>query len=176
MNYLFAQMNDILLMEGGNLSANFWVALISSVKFIFAVPASYIFGNSFIHTILITSLGGISGIVFFHYLSRYVIFSDRIGFRMYFSVFRNISGFKATPSPASLTRRRFSRRNRLIVWFFRRYGLAGIIILTPVLLSIPLGTILTYRYSSGRAGSLVMLCVSVVVWSIVLSATGLFFR
>ena len=168
-------MNDILLMEGGALPGYLWIALISSVKFIFAVPASYIFGNSFILTILITSLGGISGIVFFHYLSRYVIFSGRTGFRKYFGAFRKIPGVMITPSAASLARRRFNRRNRLLVRFFRRYGLAGIIILTPVLLSIPLGTILTYRYSSGRAGSLVMLCVSVIAWSVVLSATGLFF-
>ncbi len=175
MMFLFAEMNDILLMEGGNLPAYLWIALISSVKFIFAVPASYIFGNTFILTILITSLGGISGILFFHYLSRYVIFNDRIGFRVYSRVFRKIAGFKVAPPAVALTRRRFYRRNRLLVRFSRHYGLAGIIILTPVFLSIPLGTISTYRYSSGRAGSLVLLCVSVVAWSVVLSATGLFF-
>ena len=56
-------MNDILLTGGGDLPGYLWIALISSVKFILAVPASYIFGNSFLLTILITSLGGISGIL-----------------------------------------------------------------------------------------------------------------
>ncbi|WP_324546914.1 hypothetical protein [Lentimicrobium sp.] len=172
---MFALMNDILLTGGGDLPGYLWIALISSVKFILAVPASYIFGNSFLLTILITSLGGISGILFFHYLSRYVIFSDGFGFHIYFRALEQLTGFTIIPSAASETRSPFGRRNRLLVRLIRRYGLTGIIILTPVLLSIPLGTILTYRFTSGRVGSLIMLCFSVVAWSVVLSATGLFF-
>lgn len=162
--FLFVVMNNILLKAVGDLPGYLWIALISSAQFIFAIPVSYIFGNSFLLTILITSLAGISGILFFHYLIRYAFFSDGPGSRMYFNVFRKIAGFKITSPAASRIGTRCKRRNRLLVRFFRRYVLAGVYIHTPILLSIPLGAILTYRYSPGRAVSLVMPCVFIVTW------------
>jgi membrane protein DedA with SNARE-associated domain len=48
------------------------IILISAVKFILAAPASYLFGFSYTHTIISTTIGGWIGVLSFFYGGRYV--------------------------------------------------------------------------------------------------------
>lgn len=148
------------------------ILAISSVKFLFAPPLSFEFGFTFIQTWLVTTLGGIVGVVFFFYLSK--------GFlALYFRYLAiHLSPFYAKLRTivwkryqfAVPTKRNFTFRNKSLVKIRRKYGLAGIIILTPILLSIPLGTFLAIKYYSRQKNLLAYLSLSVVVWSLVMSS------
>jgi hypothetical protein len=57
-----------------------------------------------------------------------------------------------------------------------KYGLLGIIILTPILLSIPLGTMLANRYYSTKKRIPLYLIISVICWSFILTSFFSFMR
>jgi hypothetical protein len=63
----------------------------------------------------------------------------------------------------------FSFKSRAMVKIRRKYGLAGIVILTPVLLSIPLGAFLAARYYGSSRFLVLYLVASVAGWSLLMS-------
>ncbi|MBL4585585.1 MAG: hypothetical protein JKX84_00800 [Flavobacteriales bacterium] len=65
--------------------------------------------------------------------------------------------------------------NKLIVKIKRDYGLIGLAAVTPILLSIPLGTFLAARYFDNKRKVLTYLCASVVVWSVIVSSVVIIF-
>ncbi|MEI6747637.1 MAG: hypothetical protein ACOYMF_10380 [Bacteroidales bacterium] len=148
------------------------ILAISSVKFIFAPPLSFGFGFTFLQTWFVTTMGGIAGVVFFFYLSKGII-------ALYFRYFANhLSSFYTklrtivwNRSPfQSHHKKVFTFRNKSLVKIRQRYGLTGIIILTPILLSIPLGTFLAIKYYSRQKNLLGYLSLSVIVWSLLISS------
>ena len=60
-------------------------------------------------------------------------------------------------------KRKFTRRNRFIVKFKRNYGMYGIILLTPWLLSLVLGAILLRKYYSNRKEALPIALIAITV-------------
>ena len=149
------------------------ILLISAVKLMVAAPVSYLFGYSYLHTLLNTAIGGLMGVVFFFFLSRILI-------RLYYSFtppiirkFRSIAGMPekthALPSLKHGRRRVFNKKNRVIVKIRTTYGMPGIIILTPIFLSIPFGTFLALKYYSSSRNLLAWLSLSVIVWSVLLT-------
>ena len=133
----------------------FIVIFSSTWKFAATFPvAVYLFHMSFIETILYTNIGGCIGVVVFTLFSKWLI--------MLYDAFW----------PAKLTYKRrskkvFSRRNRLLVMLKNKYGLAGIVILTPVLLSIPLGVFLNTKYYGYKKISYLYLLLSQFIWSVI---------
>jgi hypothetical protein len=148
------------------------ILALSSVKFLFAPPLSFEFGFSFLQTWLVTTLGGIAGVVFFFYLSKgllalyYRYFAYHVS-TFYFKMRTIVWNRYKIPRT---TRKIFTFRNKSLVKIRRQYGLAGIIILTPILLSIPLGTFLALKYYSRQKNLLAYLSLSVVIWSLVMSS------
>ena len=72
--------------------------------------------------------------------------------------------------PKFIPARRFTKRNRMIIKIVNKFGMAGIVILTPVLLSIPVGTFIATRYYSANRFLLVYLSASVLFWSLFMSS------
>lgn len=146
------------------------ILLISAVKFLVAAPASYLFGYSYIQTILNTTIGGWIGVLFFYYAGRYIFLHFPFWKRRVRKFYHKLSGIPLhTSHTITEPKRAFTRRNRFIVMIRSRFGFPGLIILTPVLLSIPLGTFLAVRYYSKRRGLLAWLSLSVMVWSVLIS-------
>jgi uncharacterized membrane protein len=147
------------------------VFAVSSIKFLFAPALSFGMGLNFIQTLLSTTAGGIVGVVVFFFLSRWIIQLYSKYFVFYFhsiktSVYRALKISLPVFAPA----RRFTKRNRLIIKIVRKYGLFGIVALTPVMLSIPVGTFLATRYYSSNRYLLVYLSGSVLFWSLFMSS------
>lgn len=149
------------------------ILLISAVKLLVAAPVSYLFGYSYLHTLLNTAIGGLMGVIFFFFLSRTL-------FRLYrnyapdiIKKIRNIAGLPENIHPVKSLKhgpgKIFNRRNRVIVKIRMTYGMPGIIILTPIFLSIPFGTFLALKYYSSRRNLLAWLSLSVVLWSVLLT-------
>jgi hypothetical protein len=140
--------------------------LSSSVKFAVTFPLAIIqFNFSFLETILWTNVGGILGVYFFAFLSEKVIAWWNRTFR------------RAFPSPAerrATGKRIFTKRNRRIVRIKQRYGLIGLAITTPLLLSIPLGTFLVVRYYRISRRGLLCLILANVGWSLIFTSFYMF--
>lgn len=149
------------------------ILVISAVKFLVAAPASYLFGYSYLETMLNTTIGGWIGVLFFYYAGRFIFSRFPFWKKRVRKFYHTLAGIpvhrQIILNQNSETRKVFTRRNRFIVMIRSRYGFPGLIILTPVLLSIPIGTFLIVRYYSSRRGHLGWLSLSVMVWSVVIS-------
>jgi len=140
--------------------------LFSSVKFAMTFPVAVIqFEFSFFETILWTNVGGILGIYFFAFLSDKLIAWWNRNFRK--------SRSKGSPDESS-GKKVFTRRKRRIVRIKQKYGLLGIALSTPILLSIPLGTFLVVRYYRFSRTKFLYLIVSNLAWSIIYTGFYLF--
>jgi hypothetical protein len=147
------------------------VFLVSSIKFLIAPALSFGMGLNFIQTLLSTTAGGIVGVFVFFFLSRWILQLYSRYFFYYFHLLRmKIYGFFNITAPKFIPARRFTKRNRMIIKIVKKFGLAGLVIATPVLLSIPLGTFIATRYYSSNRFLLVYLSASVLFWSLFMSS------
>ena len=133
----------------------FGLLIFSGVKFFLAPSTAIISGYTFLETILITTAGGIGGVITFFYFGEFMQY-----------LFRRRKSKKE--------KKKFTRFNRYIIKVKSTYGLVGLALLTPCLLSIPLGALLAARYFDDDKRTLPFLLASVVIWSLVLTtATSL---
>lgn len=65
--------------------------------------------------------------------------------------------------------KRFTKRNRIFVRIWRRWGIIGVSFLTPLLLTPIGGALLANAYSGKRSKILLYMLISAVFWSFVLS-------
>jgi len=148
------------------------VLLVSGFKFIFAPLLSFKLGFSYFQTILFTSIGGLLGVIFFFYLSAAILSL----FRKFWPLIKNYF-FKQIQQKKIITyNKKFSFKNKFLVNARKKYGLWGIALLTPVLLSIPLGTFLANKYYKNKKTVLLSLIFSVFCWSIIISSVYAFFK
>jgi hypothetical protein len=151
---------------------------ISSVKFIFAFPVAFEYKLNVWETIAATTAGGVSGIFFFAFISDYLIVRWH-RFRLVF--FHRKTRIKAIPKiiehKLNYSKDRiFTNKNKRYVRLKQRFGLFGIALLTPIILSIPLGTFHAIRFYRRKKSTLFALVLAVVIWSFVLSSLLYFFE
>jgi hypothetical protein len=149
--------------------------LISSVKFIFAFPFALKYHFSFPLTLLVTSLGGIAGVLFFAFISAELLIFYHWFVHVYLAKFprshrfaKSVKEFYHKFFPRK-KKKIFSKKSKRFVRIKQSYGLAGIAILTPFILSIPIGTFLAIRFFTRSKYTLLFLCLAVVFWSVVFS-------
>jgi hypothetical protein len=124
-------------------------------KFAATFPvAIYMIKMTPVETLVYTNTGGILGTFTFMYLSEFLI---RI-WKKY--------------RPQSLERNRkkrkvFTAKNRRIVSIKIKYGLWGIVILNPVLLSIPIGSFLMVKYFGLKMKNMLLLLAGQLAWSVI---------
>ena len=128
------------------------VISLSGVKFLFAIPLSAIkYDFNFLQTLLFSVIGGVIGVFIFSYLSE------------------KISRFLA--SKVKSKRKKRGVKKAVAIKTARKYGLFGIAFLTPIFLSIPIGTYLALYFFPNKKKTIPVLITSVVGWSLVLSVT-----
>jgi hypothetical protein len=131
------------------------VIFFCTFKFAATFPvAIYVAKMTPAETLLYTNTGGILGTFVFMYLSGFLI-------RMWNKYW-----------PQSLRRKKkkkkvFTARNRRLVRIKMKYGLWGIVILSPVLLSIPLGSFLMVKYYGLKMKNLLLLVAGQFSWSLI---------
>jgi len=114
-------------------------------------------------TLLWTNLGGILGIYFFAYLSRKIL-------DFWHSYYARKGINKKRRNPERLNTRKknvFTRRNRRIVAIKSKYGLPGIALATPILLSIPVGVFIVVRYFNHKKYKFMFLVAGNFIWSLI---------
>lgn len=72
--------------------------------------------------------------------------------------------------PILIPARKFTYRNRITIKIVRKYGLLGIVVLTPIVLSIPIGTFIATRFYASNRYLVLYLSVSVIFWSFLMSS------
>jgi hypothetical protein len=149
------------------------VILLASVKYFYTLPYALIIGLEFEHAIMALLTGGMGGFLFFYYLSKYVLRAFNYVWpyicnlvpqyikRRYREIFIRVKVKRETKI--------FTRKNRFLVRFRNTYGYWGIIIGTPVLLSIPLGAFLARKYYRHRRHLVFYMMCSIASWAAVLS-------
>ena len=124
-------------------------------KFAATFPlAIYAMKMSFTETLLFTNIGGIIGAVVF------VFFSDLL-IKAYKNFWPEKLKFKKNKKVV------FTKRNRRLVKIKVKYGLYGIVILSPLLLSIPVGAFLTVKYYGTHKSNILWLIAGQIFWSLV---------
>lgn len=155
------------------------VFLLASVKYIVTFPFALLIGLNVEQTVIAVTLGGIAGFFFFYHFSGFAI-----------KQFHHVKTFLRNIMPAivhfkyrqlnewrrKMTGERvFSKRNRFIARFRAKFGLPGIIILSPVILSIPIGAFLLNKYYSKHKFAMSYMVLSILSWTAVFVAFALIF-
>lgn len=134
------------------------ILITAMVKFAFSPLLSLSLGFSLLHTIIITGVGGCIGVTIFFLGSAWIMrwMEDR----------RTVAILEGRRS----SRRSFTRANKMIVKVKRNQGLNGLAALTPVLISIPIGTVIAAKYFRNDKRALPVLFSSVLIWDVILSS------
>ncbi len=111
-----------------------------------------VFKFNFFKVMLTSWAGGITGNIFFTYLSAAIIRSIHN-----FRVKRNLIHRK----------RIFTRFNRRIIRIKQRFGLSGIALITPVI-GTPVGAFIAERFYRNKRRVIIYLSLSVIFWSLLL--------
>ena len=127
------------------------VISLSGLKFMIAIPLSALqYEFNFLQTLLFSLSGGIIGVFLFSMLS------DKINILF--------------PKKKKTKRKRKRGVKEVItIKAARKYGVYGIAAITPILLSIPIGTIIALRLFPEKRKTVPVLMSSVVIWAIILS-------
>jgi hypothetical protein len=129
------------------------VIFFCSWKFAATFPvAVYVMKMSFAETLIYTNIGGILGALISFFFSGLLLTL----WRKYWP-----KNLKSGGKPKKV----FSKRNRWFITLKQKYGLPGIVVFSPVLLSIPLGTFLMVKYYGMKKMNLVWLIAGQIFWS-----------
>jgi len=142
--------------------------LFSSFKFAATFPLVIIqFEFSFLETILWTNVGGAAGICFFAFLSEKLMAWWKRTFRR---------SNRHILEDEQQVKKIFTRKNRRIVRIKKKYGLIGIALITPFLLSIPVGVFLVVRYYRNSKSKYLYLIAANLFWSVIYTGFYMFWE
>ncbi len=117
------------------------------------MPAAVIlFKFNFIKVFIVSCIGGIGGAIFYVYLSASLL-----------KWWNNYKHKKFT----QVKKPHFTKSNRRIIRIKNRFGLTGIAILAPIILSIPLGAFLGERFYKKKSKVIAYMSVTVMATSVV---------
>lgn len=121
----------------------FWIIL-SMVKFQYTMIVSTILMSNLLMS-LESLIGGCIGIIVFSYIGTYI---EKFIVRKFPNRFR-----------------KFSKKNRFLVKVRKRFGLTGVVILTPILLGIPIGVLLSLTLTTSKYRIIRPMIASVTIWT-----------
>jgi membrane protein DedA with SNARE-associated domain len=121
----------------------------SMIKFIFGPVGGFAAGLHVVTTILSTTLGMMTIVILFAYFGNWI--KAKV-----FSKFRK-------KEPTS------HKKNRKLALIWKKYGLTGVALLTPIILTPIGGTLLALSSGSPREKIILYMFISASVWAIVLT-------
>lgn len=140
-----------------------FIFFISSVKFLFA-PVTAVHLMSYWETIIVTTLGGWAGCLFFYFGASY-FFKRAEAKRKKKEMAMRAAGNYVAP-------RKFTRTNKLVVRIKRGFGLLGLCVVTPAMISIPFGCIILARFYPNWRVTIPILFAFVLAFSFLLTTFG----
>lgn len=170
-----------------NLLRAFAIIFLSSVKFVagpFVVYFNEKYDFSFLRTNFYTITGGMLGVAIVLYLSPFIMKLWYWMKLLYHRFTHPRNSYFSEPTvdtnqpmevrysyvQSKKQKKIFTPRNRRIIRVWKKYGLWGVAWLTPILLSIPVGTFIMTRLEKKKKKIIFKLLISIVVWSFTLTA------
>lgn len=149
------------------------VFILATFRYFFTPIFAFLVKLSLPLTIITMVSGGVSSFIFFFYFSKVVLFFSKFIRQFIFrfipqSWAEKYETGKLKRSEKRKSRRVFTRRNRRIIKIRRTLGFWGIILTTPVILSIPLGGFLMHRYYRKTKGALLYPVIAIIVEGIIM--------
>ena len=145
------------------------VIAIASVKFFWATPYAYLFRLNQVETFVMIELGGLLGFLFFYAFFSFLLKELKLVWPAIYFITPRI--FKVRFEQwlderryRKLTANKFTRNNKMIARIRRNYGMPGIVLLTPVLLSIPVGAFLGTKYFHHKRSFIPWMLLSIFFW------------
>jgi hypothetical protein len=148
------------------------VILLASVKYFLTLPYAMIIGLDYLPAIAAVLFGGIGGFLLFYYLSKPV---NRLINAKWPCLCNMVPAFMKKRYQRFCERRKmvrtriFTRKNRFLARFRTTYGFWGIIVSTPLFLTVPIGAFLANKYYSHRKNLVLYMILSFVGWGAVLT-------
>ena len=124
------------------------VIALSMVKFFFAPFLGSKLGLHYLNTFWACVLGMNLSVLLFSF------FGDKIKFFILATFYRN-------------KKKKFTASNRRLVTIWNKYGMVGIALLTPPLLTPPIGTLVASGFGEPRKTIVLYMLVSSVIWGVV---------
>lgn len=133
----------------------FTVIFFATWKFAAIFPlAFYAMNMSFAEIMLYANIGGVLGVLIFSFFFKVLI--DVLN--------------RYWPEKLKIrnnTNKVFTKRSRMILKIKMKYGLMGIVILSPSVLSIPVGSFLVTKYYGLKTKNLIYLVMGQIAWSLI---------
>lgn len=149
------------------------VYLLATVKYFITFPYAMLIGLDFLHTLVIVTVGGITGFYFFYYVSGYIInlyYRHHRQLHHYAKHIVRVDLHHVFKSPEQVKSHKINKKTRLIAKLKKKYGFWGIIIMTPSLLSIPIGAFLLKKYYSKNKNIVTYMTLSILGWALLFSS------
>ncbi len=148
------------------------VIAIASVKFFWATPYAFFFQLNQMEAFVMIEFGGILGFLFFYAFFSFLLKEIKLLWPLIYFITPPIFKVRFEQwlirrRKRKLTAKKFTRRNKMIASIRSRFGMPGILILTPVLLSIPVGALLGTKYFHHRKSFIFWMLLSIFIWGIV---------
>lgn len=138
------------------------IFFLSSVKLMFAPGTAAAAGFDFWETVIITTAGGMTGILFFYFFGH--------------MLFVAIDDFQRKRRKMDVPKKVFTRRNRFIITLRGKVGVIGLTFLTPALISIPIGSVIAAKYYYNQKMTLPLLLLFTFVWSLILTVFSFYLK
>ncbi len=149
------------------------VFLLATVKYFYTPIYAFFIGLNFLETVIILLSGGIFGFFVFYYISNILILFARYIKPVIIKhtpqrILDRRHNWEQNRKEKRKNRKKFSRRNKLIVKLKTKYGIWGISLLTPIALSIPIGAFLLRKYYHNRREAIPIMILSLIIEGIIL--------
>lgn len=141
------------------------VMMAGMLKFFFSPIVSYQLKNSYWTTVLLTGSGAIIGTLIFYLGGARCLEWLRL---------RRIKARAKAMAGGVKPKRMVTRSNRMIVRLKQGFGVAGVTFVLPPVVSVPITALIAAKYFRHDRRTLPFLLLSVVIWTLVLSAAWKF--
>lgn len=135
------------------------VALIAGLKFALAPFEAERQGFNFREAFIVTTLGGVFGIIAFTFIGD--------GIKYAWKKIKNL--FKKPSERDGEPKKKFTSSNKFVVRIKMKYGLIGLAITTPAIISIPVGSIVINHFYRKKMRNMTILIISLLAWSLLLN-------
>jgi hypothetical protein len=135
------------------------IVLIAAIKFVIAPFEAERYGFNFGDAFIITTTGGTLGIFAFTFIGEIIT----MGWKKLIHLFKKVFHIREKP------KKKFTWTRKFIIKTKMRFGLIGLVITTPIILSIPLGTFITHRFYKRKWKNILLLIASLILWSLTIN-------
>lgn len=144
------------------------VFLLATVKYFYTPLAAFLLKLSLPETIITMVSGGIFSFIVFYYISNILLTLSNYFRPIFIKIAPDgwielYNKRKQRKAEKRRLRKKFTRRNKLIIKIRNFYGFWGIIIATPIALSIPLGAFLMHKYYRDKRGAILYSIIAIAV-------------